>query len=243
MTDELVGPEHGQNSSTKTVWYDSPLVNVVGFALGVLLALIVGWRNGDILWSLWISSLFFGYASILIGIFSPIIRTARANGLSPLVTALLCISGLFPVAFFTVHFGMFHLIHGVFLNGFFPVDSVDSAGSAVGSVSPNDDGDSPKKSGFFGYLWPAISTYWPWLFIAAIAERKNVLRALHDDKFSPGRPYANVVRMHLLIIGLGFAVMAGVASRDGFVLFVVINLLYFFPWSQVFKGKNAGATE
>ena len=147
-------------------------------------------------------------------------------------------SALFTIAFFTVHFGMFHLVHGVFLHSFFPVDGI-GAGPTSSDIAQ--DASAPEAfaqvfGGMFVYLWPAIASYWPWLLVAIFAERKNLIKAWRAETFSPSAPYGNVVRMHLLILGIAFAVGAGVASIEGFILFALINLLYFFPW-DIF-GKN-----
>ena len=33
------------------------------------------------------------------------------------------VGGLFLLAFFTVHFGLFHFVHSMFVNQFFPIES------------------------------------------------------------------------------------------------------------------------
>lgn len=52
------------------------------------------------------------------------------------------------------------------------------------------------------------------------------------------RPYANVIRMHLLIFFFGGCHLLRV---DSFIACVVVSLVYFFPWSDLKKfrkGRN-----
>lgn len=72
-----------------------------------------GWRTGDLVWSLWLSSLVIGIASLVLG--------AKVSA----------------VPFFTVHFGLFHFVHSVFLLALFPpTGAFDAAGPrfACGSI-------------------------------------------------------------------------------------------------------------
>ena len=88
-----------------------------------------------------------------------------------------------------------------------PPPGAASAPVTDGTTEAGDEEEGQAAKGLsfmFGYLLPAILTYWPWLIVAGLVERKNVLLAWRSEKFSPGRPYINVVKMHLLILGLAF---------------------------------------
>ena len=91
------------------------VLDLLAFAGTVTLALLLRWQARDVIWSLWISSLSFGYALMFTVYFTGI---ARASGLAKLGMA---IAGLFQLVFILFHFGMFHLVHGMFLNTFFPL--------------------------------------------------------------------------------------------------------------------------
>jgi hypothetical protein len=116
-------------------------------------------------WSLWLSSAVIGYAMIVWSIFGggASIATkawqgreqAEGNGGRLAVGgAVMLAGGLFMLAFFTVHFGMFHFVHSVFLNAFFPVEP----GLAKSFPGP-------------GLYWEVFQRYWWFLPAAAIAER------------------------------------------------------------------------
>lgn len=172
---------------------------VLGFLLGIGVASWFGWSTGDLVWSLWLSSLVIGYLSIVSGI-------AAGDAAPP--------GKLFQLLFFSVHFGLFHFVHSMFLNSFFPV----SQGAGFGP-------------GAFGYRLVFLR-YWPWLLPAAIAERRALLapwlRAAGEARpsFHPGRPYANVLRMHLMIF---FFAGAAAVGLDNFAVYAVVYAVYFWP--------------
>ena len=180
----------------------------------------MGWRVRDLVWSLWLSSLLVGYAIIVCRIFGPAVRDllrsppGEGPGARAALAAARIFGGLFLLAFFTVHFGMFHYIHSILLNYFFP--AVDNA---------------PK-----GFPKPAIYVhvlreYWPFAVVAALAER---------DAFRPrpasragegfGDAYTNVLRMHVLIFFFAFAHFV---KMENIAVYAAVYALYFFPWSLV----------
>ncbi len=75
--------------------------------------------------------------------------------------AILLAGGLFMLAFFTVHFGMFHFVHSVFLYSFFPVTT-----------------DGKRRADFqvAHVYWQVVKDYWPFVFVAAVAERQAFKR-------------------------------------------------------------------
>jgi len=191
-----------------------------------------GWQVRDLVWSLWLSSLVVGYAMIVWKIFGPLVvlrRAAAAGGTSARVQAtgmgLYLAGGLFLLAFFTFHFGMFHFVHSVFLNAFFPA------------------WDRPVR-GFpsFALYAHVAATYWPFVLVAAVAER-GAFRLPAAPLIGPGagaaakkggdafmEPYKNVVRMHLLIFFFAFA---HIARLENFVVYAIVYAVYFFPWRLV----------
>ena len=195
----------------------SPLWDAVGFLLGLALAIALSWQPRDLIWSLWLSSLVLGYATIVLGITGAVRRSATGG----LATAGSGVLGLFLLAFFTVHFGGFHAVHAVFLCVFFPLH--------------------PAAHGAFPLTWETLGTvvasYWPWLLSAAIAERAALLQAWRSEGgdaktgglagFNPMGPYRNVIRMHLLIFFFAGAHFAGLG---GAWVLAVVFAVYFFPW-------------
>jgi hypothetical protein len=218
----------------RTAWPDA-----LAFAAGLAMAWRAKWTAGDLVWSLWLSSLVVGYATILWTIFRPVLAVVRgewrAGALSvrlpaqPSVlpagagTLVLVVGGLFLLAFFTVHFGMFHFGHSQFLAMFFPINT--GTGVRRGMI------------GLSTYLEVA-RRYWWFLPSAFVAERGAFLRG----SAVPGglmAPYRNVVRMHVLIFFFAFAHFA---RLDNVAVYAVVYAVYFFPWRLVRRELAAEPT-
>lgn len=235
-------------------WY-SAWPDALAFALGLGVAWMAGWTTTDLVWSLWLSSLVVGYATIVWMILRPGLDIARGalrdreftaqvarqyTGPTIAGGAVLVAFGLFMLAFFTVHFGGFHYVHSQFLIAFFPLDAGD--GLRAGSA------------GMATYVEVA-RRYWLFLPSAFIAERAGFLRdrapmnddlAVTADAIAARKtatatkaskmmaPYRNVIRMHGLIFFFAFAHFA---HLDSFLVYAVVYGVYFFPWWMV-KGRG-----
>jgi len=226
-------------SNWREAWPD-----LLAFGAGLAMAWHFDWQTTDLVWSLWLSSLLVGYAMIVWKIFGPafrVVREARANGGSALAQAGLGAvffgGGLFLLAFFTVHFGMFHYIHSVFLSQFFPITAHKGFPGAAVYVE-------------------VFRRYWYFVPVAALAERQafkapaapvpdtsvkaaDVSRRLAAVGSAGGglmEPYKNVVRMHLLIFFFAFAHFA---KLENFWVYSAVYAVYFFPWRLVRKDKTA----
>jgi hypothetical protein len=230
------------SSERTTSRWVSAWPDALAFALGLSVARIAGWTTTDLVWSLWLSSLVVGYASIVWMILRPAISIASGatrerpfmaqvlrESPGPVIggTSIVVVGGLFLLAFFTVHFGGFHYVHSQFLSSFFPLD-----GGVAG------------RGGWAGTSVYAevVRRYWLFLPSAFLAERAAFLKtpALEDLLPTKGAksgmfagmfaPYRNVMRMHGLIFFFGFAHFAG---SDSFAVFAVVYAVYFFPWRLV----------
>lgn len=225
--------------------------DALAFVGGLALAWGFDWQTTDLVWSLWLSSLVVGYAMIVWGIFGPAaFLGAKAwqhrgelagvpAGHAVLGGGALLVGGLFLLAFFTVHFGMFHYVHSVFLGSFFPVT------------------EGPRPSQWATYA-EVVRRYWIFLPVAFIAERQAFRLAPQPPPGPPDTavtpeaiaarkarnakknaamsgmmaPYRNVVRMHLLIF---FFAAAHFARLENFAVYAVVYAVYFFPWRLVKK--------
>jgi len=231
--------------------------DALAFAIGLALAWWGRWTATDLVWSLWLSSLVVGYATILWGIIRPavdiargawrdralVVEASRQAGVSSVAAAglMLVVGGTLLLAFFTVHFGMFHYVHSQFLALFFPIDA--------GAGGPR------HLLGMSGYAEVA-RRYWWFLPSAFLAERGVFLRASAPERsvtvaaiaarkaananaLGGGMmaPYRNVVRMHLLLFFFAFAHFA---RLDNFAVYAVVYAVYFFPWRLVRRGTAAG---
>jgi hypothetical protein len=231
-------------SDTTENW-TSAWPDALAFAAGLAMAWRGKWTTTDLVWSLWLSSLIVGYATIVWAILRPAVRIAngaRQEGLltvqmsgqttgQPTVRSaaaavpFLVLGGLFVLAFFTVHFGMFHYVHSQFLGMFFPID----AGTGV-------------RRGMLGMATyvEVARRYWWFLPAAFLAERGTFLTDSPDNPNKLGggmmAPYRNVIRMHMLIFFFAFAHAVGL---DNFAMYAVVYAVYFFPWRLVRRGRVA----
>jgi hypothetical protein len=226
-------------SSWQSAWPDA-----LAFALGLGVAWFGGWSTTDLVWSLWLSSFVVGYAILVWSITRPLRGWASGQGgdvvgipfgQGAAGLAMLIGGSLFLLAFFTVHFGGFHLGHSVFLNMFFPLQGGEARPSMMPSLAD------------YGEV---AARYW-WFLPAAFLAERSAFRGPSDATSPdappvavPGKrgrtksgdpmmaPYRNVVRMHLLIFFFAFA--HGV-KLDHFIVYIVVYAVYFFPWRLVKK--------
>jgi hypothetical protein len=226
----------------------SALPDALAFVLGLAVARWAGWNTGDLIWSLWLSSLVVGYSTIVWIIGQPAVALAmvvlrsRTDALSgprtaALLLALILLVAALVLAFFTVHFGGFHYVHSQILLHFFPID-------APGDVSRG-------WAGKAIYL-EIFRRYWIFLPAAFISHRAAFMRKpfeLDQDRLlqtfaGPGNknrdifaePYRNVLRMHALIF---FFFLAHFMGLENFAVYSVIYVVYFFPWRLVRGGDDA----
>jgi hypothetical protein len=232
--------------------------DALAFAVGLAVAWWANWNAGDLVWSLWLSSLVVGYSMIVWTIAQPAFEVGRsawreaAKGGNPAsawpLWAFLLIGALFGLAFFTVHFGMFHYGHSQLLISFFPIDTGAGAQHA----------NWADKSTYA----EVVRRYWSFLPAAFLAERAAFMKKplslpLEWDRSPAGvegrrvramnalesharvsakprevmwAPYRNVARMHMLIF---FFFFAHFAKLENFAVYTVVYAVYFFPWRLV----------
>lgn len=128
---------------------------------------------------------------------------------------------IFLIAFFTIHFGMFHFVHGVFLSSFFPIE---------GMKYPNSPWDLPR--------FAIVLAFIHWQFVVASAISQFFRLSSKAENISKNTdiffgPYKAVIRMHLMIFVFAFLQMM---KADHFIFYAVTLFAYFFPW-QIFR-KN-----
>ncbi|ABW66598.1 DUF6498-containing protein [Desulfosudis oleivorans] len=242
----------GRMHKKALVWRVFP--NIVAFGIGLGVAWFLEWETTDLVWSLWLCSLVLGYLTILSAIFGGAWAWIHITGQEDLSqknrTAALVAGigmGLFLLGFFSIHFCGFHAGHSVFLRQFFPVEGMPAEGFGAAFMNPP-------------LLWALAFKhlavpYGIFLVPALIVERRHVfapfIQAVHmvngrktangsgtDPKTSAqkffgnamGRPYINVVRMHILIF---FFALCFFLKIDSFAVYAVVYFVYFFPWHEV----------
>lgn len=220
-------------SRWRETWPDA-----LAFGAGLGLAWWGRWQTTDLVWSLWLSSLLLGYAVITWNLFSAPVLLARERRRGAAVGAF--IGAGFMLAFFTVHFGLFHVAHAAILNTFFPVNAVPTGG---GLLPLEIYGEVVRRYGWFvpaalvaerhAFRLEPLPPAPPPLSVKAddIARRqaRNARLGLGAGVF---RPYKNVVRLHLLIF---FFAAANFAHLDGFFVYALVYTVYFFPWRVLLR--------
>ncbi|MDP9202025.1 MAG: DUF6498-containing protein [Gemmatimonadota bacterium] len=221
--------------------------DALAFSVGLAVAWWAGWNAGDLVWSLWLSSLVVGYSLIVWTIAQPAVEIGRGAWKARALAAshpgsllafwaILLIGALLGLGFFTVHFGMFHYGHSQLLISFFPIDM----GSAAGRNTFAD----------MSTYVEVMRRYWTFLPAAFLAERAAFMRkppslvrdlsvaaTVNSRGGTPARvsslmwePYRNVARMHMLIF---FFFFAHFARLENFAVYAVVYAVYFFPWRLV----------
>jgi hypothetical protein len=192
----------------------SDVLDLAAFVGTAVASFVLQWDLAQFVWGLWLSSLVVGYALIVYGILAAAYRTTAPAPLNSIGLALRALGGvgaLFMLGFFTVHFGGFHYVHGIFLGVFFPL--------------------APGTSGFDAVIpnaLLALRTSWPLVLGSAIAMRGAFTRAAVE--FKPETPYKSVIRMHFLIFVFAGAKITNVDSRW---LYIVVLFFYYFPLSAL----------
>lgn len=228
-------------SGKEGIWLD-----VVSFIGCLCLAYFLKWKTTDLVWSLWLGSLVIGYLTILstigAGVGSAHLMAQKEPGSKVMIMAGGIGGSLFLLAFFTVHFGMFHFVHGMFLSQFFPLDGADPGIMPMGN-----------PLSVFGMLFKELfPLYGLFLIPAMISQRFDLLRPwkMTQDFSDMGNqggeprpfdkkkgndlmvaPYKNVVRMHILIF---FFAAVHLLKLENFLVYAVVYTVYFFPW-RIFK--------
>ncbi len=191
------------------------MFETLAFILTLGFALLFRWEAKDLIWGLWISSLCVGYAFIVKMIISGVLSRGRDI---PLAAA--CAGGGVLLIFFTFHFGMFHFVHSVFLNLFFPLFPL------TGKGLPN--------VGLF--IVTALKLYWPVVLANLIVKWPDFQMSVLDlkDKQTLMKPYSSVVKIHILIF-----VFAGMSALhlSRFAMYPIL-LFFFFPWEILGKKKE-----
>lgn len=199
-------------------------LDLAAFIATAIASFALRWNVAELVWGLWLSSLLVGYALIVYGILAAAFRSLPPGeplpGGKPDLTmalaqlpagasfALRTLGAAFMLAFFTVHFGGFHFVHGIFLGLFFPLAPGQPGFDAV-----------PDNAAL------ALRSSWPLVVTTAVSMRGAFAQA--GREFKPQTPYVSVIRMHFLIF-----VFAGasIAHLDNRWLYIVVLFFYFFPF-------------
>jgi len=204
------------------------VISLFSFIVIFILAMVENWTAGNMIWSLWITSLTTGYCYLLAGIVS----NAFGNGIlsddglinrlfqgsihSGIKFGLLIIGILLQLVFFTVHFGLFHFVYSIFLSEFFPIM----------------DRSFEKFSDFLFFITTSLKAYWPVILFTLFASIRKFQRILSQNEINfTKKAYINVIKIHLSIFL--FAGLSATGINEW--MFLLIFVIYFFPFSAVFE--------
>lgn len=192
------------------------VMDLLAFAFGLGLALYSEWRAEELVWSLWLASLLVGGGTLLTMILHDAIWPQPMEGYGVPGPLFRVAKAVAMIVFFSIHFGMFHAIHAVFVWAFLPL------------------ADEPSPQ----LVWAYLPSMIPFVLMLAFGERERLLHSVRH--FEPMAPYANVVRMHLLIF---FFAGAAFLKLSPLWIFIVVYVVYFFPLQSKVKGQEGMASE
>jgi hypothetical protein len=177
------------------------LANLVP-AFGVL---FFGWEVFPLLFLFWSEN-------VIVGMFN-VLKMLAANPTSPLTWA----GKLFFIPFFSVHYGMFTFVHGVFVVGFF------GGQFKPGAPFPNQE--------IFWRLLQENHLGWAILGLAVSRAVSFITNYLGSGEYRRTslpqlmqQPYGRVVVLHLTILGGGFLMAALRSPVVGLLLLVALKI-------------------
>ena len=214
----VVLPAEGRATTRSHPWAVAALVavNLIPLA-GVLL---LGWRLSDLMLLYWLENGIIGGFTVLKIVTSRVPAeapgSARGATFGPLVHRLGAVG---TAIFFTVHYGLFWTVHGVFVRLFFgPAPGALGAGWS-GSGFPGGFGGVPTGVEPFGPAVGAASGGFALALVSLVVSHGtsyvvNYLGRGEDRSLSPlalmKQPYGRVVVLHVTILGGGvFAMFLG----------------------------------
>ncbi len=171
---------------------------------------VLGWRLGDVMVLYWLENGVIGAYTWL--------RILSAGGADSAVEAVVDGLGkLFVLAFFTVHYGLFWTVHGVFVLELF----AEGRAALRGVPTPIDLGSWLPAAGGFGWALVGLVLSHGVSFVANWLGRGEYRGA--DARTVMMQPYGRVVVLHLVILLGGFLALALGQPLAALVLLVALK--------------------
>ena len=177
------------------------ILALLAFAATVVIAWLMRWEAGDLMWGAWASSLTYGYVyGVVLVLFNP--DEADAGDGSQWGRFL----GI--MAFFTFIFGSFHYAQGIFLSMVFPITPMEGPGLLL-------------------YPITAMTLYWGVIAATVLSRWHDLKEATEpsEDFHRLLRPFQNIVRIQILVFVFFFLAAMGLIR---FAVYPVL-IFYFFP--------------
>lgn len=194
-------------------------------ALPIYGVLSWGWQSFDLIFLYWLENLIIGAFTLL----RMLVRPYR-HGID-------FVMPLFFAPFFTLHYGMFCLVHGIFVFSLFGQDRFESDG----------------LTDVLQHIWPVLqSNHLLWAAICLLLLR--VFDWIRDiTKKGPGfenvktlmmAPYRRIVVLHITIIASGFALAALDEPVVGLMILVLLKTGFdIYHWNKDEAGEVGGRQE
>ncbi len=189
-------------------------------ALPIYGVLYWGWQSFDLIFLYWLENL-------IIGVFAVLRMLVR-----PYRHAIDLLLPLFFVPFFTMHYGMFCLVHGNFIFSLFGPDSFASGGltSPLSNIWP--------VLHHNNLFWAAASLFLLQLFGWLREVRQRGLGST-SGKDMMAAPYRRVLVLHVTILASGFALTALDEPLAGLILLVVLKTVFdIYHWNKDESGAK-----
>ena len=199
-------------------------LDLLAFIFSLSLAYVLGWSTKDLIWGLWLTSLLSGLSSFLIGFMRPVVR----RGAHPVERLIFGAIGILGLSFFALHFGGFHYIYATMLHGLIPLEPQPNR-VYLGHLSWT--GTTPFS--FFQSFTLALTNYWLFALVNMIHDYRQILEDRIDAETLG--PYRSVLKLHILIMGLGLLWLIGIES---FIVFTMVFALFYAPswmWRSLFQ--------
>ena len=201
------------------------LIDMLAFFGSLSLTFFLGWSSKDLLWGLWLTSFLGGIAYTT---WCLVIRKLLTQESAP-QRIFMAAAGLIGVAFFSVHFGMFHYVYASMLDLPWPLRN-DPGRVYVGHLTWS----GVSNFSFFETLLLAIQNYWMLAFINIGRDHASLFR--FDAKYDNSQAYTKVLKLHFVMMLMVFLNFLGLES---FALFVIFFLILYAPnslWKTLFPG-------
>lgn len=197
---------------------DSDKWRTIDIVLSVLAAAIVAYGVLVLDWSVFVVVALFWFENVVIGMLNVakmLISGARIGGVA-------LIGALALAAFFTVHYGLFTVAHGVFVVGLFGEPEIGK--STAGFFAP--------LSRMIGYLFADRDAWFAAIlitmlqgaaFVRWLGSTNHQIENLAALMFAP---YGRIVILHITVIASGILVLALKAPVAGALLLVALKLVF-----------------
>jgi hypothetical protein len=193
-------------------WSLRTIFRLTAFVITVIVAIVLHWESHDLMWGTWASAVAYGYIYGLLIISCNPQEVDAPQGWSQPGRLLAMI------AFFSFHFGLFHLYQGLILEIIFPLTDRNGQDQSI-----------------FRFPVIAFSTYWPLILVVFLSRAQELYQATSPAD-RPNRllaPYRHIARMQVLVFVFLFMKAMGVIPLA---LYPILVFLYFplpIIWPQV----------